>query len=80
MRLEKSILFAHTETQSDRFQKNPLYLRETHIIWSDNVSFLDKPTLSAGNGSFFRKTYFIEQKKLLYIWDKPTLSNYCDNG
>ena len=37
------------------FQKNPLYLRETHIIWSDNVSFLDKPTLSADNGSFFQK-------------------------
>ena len=47
-------------------QENPLYLRETQIIWSDNVRFLDKPTLSADNGSFSekpslsdRKTYFI---------------------
>ena len=30
------------------------------------VVFSEKPSLSD------RKTYF--------IWDKPTLSNYCDNG
>ena len=30
------------------FQKNPLYLREIHIIWSDTVSLLDQLT--------FRKT------------------------
>ena len=49
------------------FQKNPLYLRETHIISSDNVSFLDKPTLSADNRSLFRKN-------LVYQTEKPTLS------
>ena len=42
------------------FQRNPFYLRETHIIWSDNVSFsrkthfiLEKHTLSADDVSFF---------------------------
>ena len=31
-------------------EKKTLYLKETHIIWSDNVSFLDKPILSADKG------------------------------
>ena len=48
------------------------FFRKTLFIWekptlSDNVSFLDKPTLSADNGIFFRETWFIRQKNLLYL-------------
>ena len=50
------------------FQKNPLYLRQTYIIWSDNVSFLDKSTLSADSWVFFFR------KNLVYQTEKPTLS------
>ena len=54
-------------------QRNLLYLRETHMIWSDNVRVLDTPTSSADNASFF-------QENLVYQPEKPTLCNYCDNG
>ena len=36
-------------------KRNLLYLRETHIILSDNVRFLDKPTLSADNAGYSRE-------------------------
>ena len=48
------------------FQKNLLYLRETHIIWSDNVSFSEKPTSSERNPHYLQ---------IMWVFsEKPTLS------
>ena len=44
------------------------------------MSFFDKPTLSADNGSFFPEKPSLSDRKTYFIWDEPTLSNYCDNG
>ena len=106
IRLEKLILFAHTDkrTFSDKltlsacadnvgfsqinlvflkkkkthficrdckfFQRSLLYLRETRIIWSDNMSFSERPAVSERNPHYLqvmwvRKTHFISGKPIL---------------